>query len=76
MLPSLPVMDSCRILWTLQPPFVHLGTRSRRSAEPKMTLLSSTRRWFPMLEDATPVDVALKMRDVFGGFTPPPSYCD
>jgi hypothetical protein len=28
----------------------------------------------PYLEDATPIDIAWKMADVVGGFTPPPGY--
>jgi amidase len=30
----------------------------------------------PYLEDATPIDIAWKMADVVGGFTPPPGYND
>jgi len=30
----------------------------------------------PYLEDATPIDIALKMAGVCGGFTPPPGYGD
>jgi hypothetical protein len=28
----------------------------------------------PYLEDATPIDIAGKLADLVGGFTPPPGY--
>ena len=28
----------------------------------------------PYLEDATPIDIAGKLADLIGGFTPPPGY--
>jgi amidase len=30
----------------------------------------------PYLEDATPIDIAWKMSEIIGGFTPPPGYGD